>query len=149
MGRLEQDNINRLVSGLDNKEYWQRILNELDRPRLNAERQDRRHNTIRGEEYFNDGYEVTVFDTIYVEHQDPESIIIQCEESRQLSNALSKLSEKDAFVVTELFLHFKTLTTVSREMGITVPAVRKRKIRILTILRTLLIEQGFCQLLEW
>lgn len=103
------------------------------------ERKDRYHNLIHGSKNLSNMKNTTILDMFSFKNQNPEDFLIQQEMHIRLLEALDTLSEDDLFILSELFLEMKTFTVVGREMGVSVSAIRKRKLKALKNLRDLLI----------
>ncbi|UNB86156.1 hypothetical protein [Lactiplantibacillus plantarum] len=139
----KQYEYDRLTHGLDNSKYWHQVLTELERPFADAERRDRYHKTIHGDKDLSTGSNITLFDLLMLLGQGLDDLLIRRETAHQLFDLMDQLSEKDLFILVDIFQNSKTLSVVGMELGISISDVIKRKIKGLNILAKLLKNQDF------
>ena len=123
----------KLLDGLEDKEYWEQILKELNRVLANAERRDRYHNTIHVDYASGETDPLSKKNYTFTsnENDSPEQILIRHEQSEFLYTLLENLDEEDRIIIIGLYSESKTLKQLGNELEISPVAVRKRKLKII------------------
>lgn len=83
----------------------------------------RRHNSLEGMQAERGGH----FPKQFIDKQaDIEQLIINSDEKERLHKAITKLENKDSFIVKKYYFENKTMMEIGTEMGISAMAVSKR-----------------------
>lgn len=114
-----------LLENLGKENNWDEVLKVIQRPLNNAERRDKYQNIL----YLDQGSNLTNSEFgLQLESKElsPEQALIEKESNDEIYTFLCTLSDKDGYLIARLYEE-AALTTIAREMKVSITAVHKRK----------------------